>query len=400
MARFTAVPIASSLHDDAALDVIVRRLTPALATAGGEIGPAPGDESVISLPLVLTGGTEARIVEWWADGGGSPAVILAHPDQNSLPAALEALARIHQLGGRGRIVYLSSEGARAELEAAVAGVEARRAMRGLRLGLVGAPSDWLVASSPAAATVAEVWGPTVVRIPVERLIEAGSGTGVTDSPMWEGATSVAVEPRRLAPAAAVHRALRDLVAEERLAAVSVRCFDLIGALDTTGCLALSRLNDDGIVAGCEGDLPSTIALVWVRHLVGEAAWMANPARVDRSQGTILLAHCTVPRRLVVDYSLDSHFESGRGIGIAGSIAAGPYTLIRIGGAGLDRLWLAEGTVIATPSEPDAGLCRTQVEVEVGAAKVDELLTEPLGNHIVMVRGHHAAVLEEWHRLYV
>ena len=46
--------------------------------------------------------------------------------------------------------------------------------------------------------------------------------------------------------------------KERLDAVAVRCFDLVTARGTTGCLALSALNDAGRVAACEGDLASAV----------------------------------------------------------------------------------------------------------------------------------------------
>ena len=57
----------------------------------------------------------------------------------------------------------------------------------------------------------------------------------------------------------VEEALRSLVAEERLDAPTLCCFDLIGARAFSGCLVLSALNDEGVAAGCEGDLPSAMA---------------------------------------------------------------------------------------------------------------------------------------------
>ena len=35
--------------------------------------------------------------------------------------------------------------------------------------------------------------------------------------------------------------------------MTVRCFDLLGRIGTTGCLALAILNAEGIPAACEGD---------------------------------------------------------------------------------------------------------------------------------------------------
>ena len=55
------------------------------------------------------------------------------------------------------------------------------------------------------------------------------------------------------------------MSERHLDACVVRCFDLVTDLRTTGCLALSWLLDQGVVAGCEGDIPATLTMVWARQ---------------------------------------------------------------------------------------------------------------------------------------
>jgi L-fucose isomerase-like protein len=186
----------------------------------------------------------------------------------------------------------------------------------------------------------------------------------------------------------VYRALKRLSSDFHLDALTLRCFDLVLGEKTTGCFALSRLADEGITAACEGDVPSTLALLWTSRLLGTTAWMANPARADAERGRLLLAHCTVPRSLVGGYTVRSHFESGLGAGIAGELKDGEVTLVRIGGARLDRLWTAEGEIISTPREE--GLCRTQAEIALSGEAIRSLLSDPLGNHLVLVGGHHAA----------
>jgi len=264
---------------------------------------------------------------------------------------------------------------------------------------VGEPSDWLVASSPAPDLVREAWGPTVVRITMDELeaaIDAVSAesvdTGVAS--LLDESTGCA-EPTSadLADVARVTSAMEALVERHDLDAVSLRCFDLLTSRKTTGCYALSALTDAGIIAGCEGDLVSTIGMLWAHLLTGELPWMANPSEIDESANTLKLAHCTVPRGMVERYSLRSHFESGQGVGIQGDLPLGPVTLLRLGGVALDALWLAEGEIV---SRGDAeNLCRTQVDIQLTTGDVSELLNAPLGNHIVLIRGHHGARLENW-----
>jgi L-fucose isomerase-like protein len=126
--------------------------------------------------------------------------------------------------------------------------------------------------------------------------------------------------------------------------------------------------------------------------------MANPATLDVERNELVLAHCTVAPSMVENFALDTHFESGMGVGISGQFAVQPVTLIRLGGADLDACWIAEGDIVATGD--DADLCRTQVTVALSSGNVDDLLTRPLGNHLVLAAGHHEDRLRRWWQLAV
>jgi L-fucose isomerase-like protein len=384
---FTVTPVASSIHDPASVERLVGAYRPAFERIGGSLEPGSG----IVVPFVLTGGTEAEILAMW--DGESPLLLIAHPDQNSLPASLEALARVVQLGGRGRILYLrghDDERGFADLADAVHDLAVAQKLATQTVGVVGPPSDWLVASMPAPGVLEETWGPRRVPISLDRLY--GAYTTKPDiEPLPAGEKRI--EIGEISKADGVYTGLRDLIAGEHLDALSLRCFDVIGELDTTGCLALARLNDEGVIAGCEGDLVSTVAMMWVRELLGLVPWMANPARLDPAANTMWLAHCTVPPSLVTNLRLDTHYESDRGVGMHGDFATGPVTLVRIGGNEMERLFLAEGEILRPGDEPN--LCRTQIELRLDDGAVERLLRDPLGNHLVMVRGHHAARLRSW-----
>jgi L-fucose isomerase-like protein len=188
----------------------------------------------------------------------------------------------------------------------------------------------------------------------------------------------------------IYTALRGLIDDLKLDAVSIRCFDLVVDRKATGCLALSRLADEGLVAGCEGDLPSAVAMLWVQERLGQTSWMANPARVNVEANVLTLAHCTVPCSMLDGFKLRSHFESRLGAAIEGRMIAGPVTLLRIGAKALDDMWLAEGEIVSTGCEET--LCRTQVNVQLHDLRVTELLDHPLGNHLVLTPGHVASEL--------
>lgn len=405
VARFPWYAAVSPVHEAAALRGLLDAYAAPLRALGGEgWDPATGTAAAgAPVVFVATGGTERLILERAHFTSGEPALLVAHPGHNSLPAALEVLARLQQKGIRGRILYLDGPEDAAGLEAlgtALLDRGVRRGLREARIGLVGRPSDWLVASSPSPQVVREVWGPSVVPLPLDALFDPPNtdltALGERAARLLRAGATELVEPAEgdLPAAGRVHAALRRMVEAGRLDAVTVRCFDLVARRRTTGCLALARLNDEGVIAGCEGDLVATLTMLWAHRLLGTLPWMANPSRVDRARGVLALAHCTVPPSLTSGYRLRSHFESGLGVGIQGTLPAGPVTLARIGGPRLQELRALDGALLGNTDHPD--LCRTQVEVEVGTAALDEILGRPLGNHVVLVAGHHAAALRRWH----
>jgi len=403
----TAAPLGGHSQAGAASDY-----APALSSIGGqpwELFNIDGQAPLVVL--VETGGTERTILDVWRrrleTAAKAPVLLVAHAGNNSLPAALEAFARLRQDGHRGRVLFLESpDDARglAALRAAVSDVDTWRRLRQSKIGVVGSPSGWLVASSPDPAVLRTVWGPQILQVSLERLIEAVStesitGDHVSDSVALGAAEVREPEPGDVTKAERVFAAVERLAEQKGLDGVSLRCFDLIEELGTTGCVALSRLADAGLAAGCEGDLVSTVAMLWVKLLLGEVSWMANPSAVDPEANTLVLAHCTVPRSMIGGYTLRSHFESGTGVAIQGTLSDGPVTLIRIGGRDMTELWLAEGEIVRAGNSKK--LCRTQVELRLtGGGTAADLLERPLGNHIVLVRGQHAARLRAWWKLMV
>ena len=402
---FRYIPVASKLHDKRNVsDMLVGHERALAALGGSRLDGAVADGEDVAFTFVQTGGVESEVIRRYRSrmqqGKTGPLLLIAHPAHNSLPAALEILAQVQQENGSGRIYLLHGKddaATLAEIAQTARCMEANRKLAEDRLGQIGASSDWLVASSHRPETVANRFGIKVVPLAVEELrAHIARDPAPANGPefdVWSRAAGAeGVTREAFARAAGVYRGLKALAQSYRLAALTVRCFDLVTGDGTTGCLALSRLADEGITAGCEGDIPSAVMLRWLWHLTGKAGWMANPSDLDMRKGEILLAHCTVPLGLVGEHRLKTHFESGLGVGIDGTFPTGPVTLLRLGGANLDRWWGAEGTLIEDLHAPD--LCRTQVKVRISPSAAGELLEAPLGNHLVLVPGHVKALFRE------
>lgn len=350
--------------------------------------------------FIITGGTEKQLFDLKvlreASEQKEPVFIIAHPTHNSLPASLEALARFQQDGIYGEIFYLNSFNDDQGLER-IANVlkqlDVQNSLSKSRIGLVGDPSDWLVASSPDPTVVKESWGPKIVPIAMNEVTEIIKSIADEEisSSLKEHLSDAkqTIEPNQndIENNIRVYLALKQIIAKYNLDAVTIRCFDLVLGIKTTGCFGLAQLNDDGYIAGCEGDLVSTVGMLWAYKLLNQIPWMANPAQVDVENNSLWLAHCTVPKSIVENYDLRSHFESGIGVGLQGTFPKGPVTLLRIGGAKMEKLWLAEGMIIGTGNSEH--LCRTQVEIKLSNGNISELLRNPLGNHLILVKGHTA-----------
>ena len=392
--------VASPLHDTSKVEALVAPLTARLERSGGtRTTPCDSEPHII---VVGTGGTEqailASVQQMLRATPGSPILMVAHSKHNSLPAALEALARCRQLGHHGRIVFVDDDESDDQIVDAIADLATWHRLHTARLGLVGKPSDWLIASTPSAGVVRRRWGPELIDVAIPEALEAYQavpvevGRHVADRFGTSPAPSLPA-PHDVTRAARLEPALHAIIESNALDAITVRCFDFLGSIETSGCLALAQLNDDGIVAGCEGDVPAALAMLWVRYLLDQPSWIANPASINIDDNQLTLAHCTIAPSMVDSVQLSSHFESGIGVGVHGNLHLGDVTLVRLGGADLDRCWIAEGSVVATGDEND--LCRTQATITIDDRSVAELLDDPLGNHLVLVEGRHRQRLERW-----
>ena len=189
-------------------------------------------------------------------------------------------------------------------------------------------------------------------------------------------------------AAKAYIAIKKICQEELLDAMTIRCFDIVNACGTTSCLALALLNDEGIVAGCEGDMQTLMSMFLVKRLCGAEAFMANPSQL--TDKTTMLAHCTIPLKMCDDITIRSHFESGIGVAIQGVLPMTDYTIFKWGGPKLDRYFVTEAQAVETPYSNH--FCRTQITLNVDLRPY--LLHNSIGNHHVIIKGKHAEAIRE------
>ncbi len=346
----------------------------------------------LDLIYIRTGGAEGifkHLLPEMLARGIDRYYLLTSGKSNSLAASLEILSYLRQQGLKGEVLHGSETYLQERFHAIEQVEEARLSLREKRIGVIGEPSDWLIASHADPMAVLDKLGVRMVEIPMEELlVEIGKAQGESAPEGQEMQRKV----RDAYPGAVkIYNALKVLVERYRLDAFTLRCFDLLTAVGNTGCLALACFNSEGIPASCEGDVPALLSMMIAHALTGVSGFQANPARIDTETGEMLFAHCTIPFNMVENWSFDTHFESGIGVGIHGIFPEGPVTVFKVSGD-LKRHFAAEGELVGNQYEQD--LCRTQVNLHLSPEDARYFLQNPIGNHHIIIPGHCKALLEE------
>lgn len=347
--------------------------------------------------FIATGGVEKLVVQHF-ESLPRPAVILADGMLNSLAAALEISTWLRSRGMRSEILHGELPSIIQRIHILFNNFLAQRSLYGKRIGVIGTPSPWLVASNVDYLLAKRRWGIEYTDIPLERVYEHFHR--ITDEQVGASCAAVASQalacregsPEEIIKAMRLYRALKKVCEEEKLEALTLSCFRLIEQIDTTGCLALSLLNDDGIMAGCEGDLQSIFTLLAVKSLTGKSGFIANPSMINVRTNEMVLSHCTVGLKQTDRYIIRNHFETEKGIAIQGLFPTGDVTVIKCGGECLDEYYLSTGTL--TENTNYINMCRTQARIHMNTP-VEYFLKNPLGNHHILVQGNYESTFNDF-----
>ena len=389
--------ITSGLHDEAAVRSLSDEFLGSIFPDGGYDFKGADftgfGSATLNIIYVRTGGAEGifeELLPKLLETGVSFFTLLTSGTSNSLAASLEILSYLKQKGLKGEVLHGSPGYIRGRISTLEKIAKARENLYGTTLGVIGQPSDWLISSIYDEGTILQKLGVLVKDIPMEDLLDEFDRQKVR-----EVNPGLVPEVREALPGAIrIYNALKVLVETHDLGALTLRCFDLLGTVHNTGCYALAKLNTEGIPSSCEGDVPALLSMMVAQALTGRTGFQANPARIDLQTGEMLFAHCTIPFNMVDEFNYDTHFESGIGVGIHGHFPEGPVTVFKLSGT-LDRAFIAEGELFRNQYEQN--LCRTQVWLRLSPDDARYFLTDPIGNHHIIIPGHCGDLLREFVR---
>jgi L-fucose isomerase-like protein len=342
--------------------------------------------------FIGTGGTEEQVVQFISKSKISPPILLlSHEGSNSLPAAMEIRSYLEMQETPARIIHDSLENLTSRIQDWEKFTEVIARIHDSRIGVVGKASSWLMASDIDRSAVSKKWGVEFKNYSINTIIER------KDDDLWEefrpnleqflsNASNIECSNADIRQSAIIAQAVAALVRNHDLNAVTLECFKLLEDTEVSGCFATSHINTlEGIVAGCEGDLPTTFTMLLAKYLTNQPAFMANVVDVNVDNNSVVFAHCTVPTSILESYEITSHYESGKSVAIRGRFPFRDITVFKMFGKDLTSFWVSEGVITKNLSNEEQ--CRTQIRTTI-TDPVSYFLSSSLANHHVIIPGKH------------
>jgi hypothetical protein len=158
---------------------------------------------------------------------------------------------------------------------------------------------------------------------------------------------------------------KDIMDETGTDAITVNaCMGTImGMSQTTACLPLSLLNDDGYLAFCESDFVVIPSGILLHYISGKPVFLNDPTYPHGD--VVTLAHCTAPRKMdgrkFERTKVLTHFESDYGAAPKVEMRLGQMTTNLVPDFACKR-WVGFGATIV--ANPFLDICRSQIDVKV------------------------------------
>ncbi|WP_333813183.1 hypothetical protein, partial [Muricomes intestini] len=310
-----------------------------------------------------------------------PYILLTTPAYNSLAAAMEIMGFLQEHGLKGEILHGSAGTIAKRLRTLMQVARAKENLRHMRLGCFGTPGG-LIASDADFDMVEKACGAEMILFDLDELQEEYNKGGYPENEYTRELKDKGFQPEEMEKALNVYGALKRLINKYDLQGITVKCFDLLNLVHTTGCLALALLNAEGTPAACEGDQKSLISMVVLHTLTSQSGFMANPSCMDPESGEIIFAHCTLPIDMPDSYSLTTHFESGIGVAVSCNIESQPMTIFKCDDT-FTRYYAGRANLIETMHK--SNLCRSQLRLSLEDG-TEYFSNRPISNHHIICKG--------------
>ena len=341
------------------------------ARAGAEMLDAAGIDLLVMHFVTFPAGALIPVI---AEQIQAPIVLLANPEgpcpgkmweQNSFCGANLGAFVMRRLGKRYGYLKVTPSETPGALKTFLAAARGITAMKNCRIGLVGGRVPGFYTSSFDEMKTRAKLGTAVEVADLVEVVDAAEK--LTSEQLAEARAVVKrssckvnkVPEHELELAAKMFGAFKNLTAKYDLEALAVRCWpefsDIFGIAP---CAVIGMLNDNGIPASCEGDVPGAITMVLLKALAGGGIPLfVDLISYDEKNNTGVIWHCgAAPVSLCrkfeeTEYRLHFRVDGGDKKGVTNdfSLKPGPITLAKLDQDvdGHFRMLIATGEAIDT-----------------------------------------------------
>ena len=194
--------------------------------------------------------------------------------------------------------------------------------------------------------------------------------------------------------------LKDMVAQNDLQSISLECFhDHLGG----PCLGFCLLNDQGIPAPCEDDVPSAILMAAAQACTGAATFHTDIVEADYASDWAIFHHCgnmpTSLAHLAYKPGLKPIRETAGpgayGPTIQATMKPGPVTVANLVNGRYElRLCALHGEVLPEHMGLTGSGAKIAFPFSLRHA-LEKIGNEGYGHHFVLIQGHIGPSLEAW-----
>jgi len=356
-----------------------------------------------SLVPAIAQGVPAPLVLW---GVPEPVPGAGRLRSNSLCALNMNTHALMRLGRPYDFLFAAPGEAAGELRRILRVLDCLRRLKSVRLGLVGYRVPGFYASVCDEFELRRKFGVELHHVDLAEVWEAARkadapGRQREAAAFRAGAASISVDDREIDEAAALYLGFKTVIARHKLDALAVKCWpEFPNDYGIAACATLGRLNAEGILASCEGDVYGAVTMLIEHYLTGALPMFADFVAIDEEHNTGIGWHCgAAPASLAAadaQVALARHPTAGGG-GKKGVIAdfplrdQGPVTMARVGvGPHGLRLFLAGGEAARTGRILCGNTLAVRFSVPVRKL-LDTILREGVEHHFALV---HADILAE------
>jgi L-fucose isomerase-like protein len=330
-----------------------------------------GDSLVVAV--ILSGGVSRLVGELVSVNRVRRVVLVSYPGFNSLASALDARALLRDLGVDSGILHINDLG---ELGGALRVARAIARVIGVKVALLGVDRKSDISRSFEDRFDSKV--DIINMSEFERLVEnADEGIAQEFVNLIKGRVKFEIGSERLLEVGKIYAAIRGLYA--RYDATAINCFPYLVEHRVTPCLALARLNEEGLIAACEADLRALFSMMLTKELTGYSGWIANVNHVEGS--TVTMSHCTIALNMIRNSRVLAHFESGYPYGLTGELIFNEVTGISVS-SDFRRMGVFTAKVVNSGLMSN-NMCRTQAVLNLGVDASRVVKLAPYNHHVIV-----------------